>query len=306
MIFPGQHYPQIAFIVLGALLFGLLFLFRPAARSLARRLLHGLIYTLALVSLLAYFRFFQFHPYPPFGSHAYHYPDAYHYYIGAKYYPEVGTFGIYDSTLIALEELRAAGVRAPRVDWVRDLEDQVTLQSRAQVLSHKDLIKRRFSPARWAAFQADIRFLALLPMGLGGMPPMLYDMGFNSPPTWNAVAHPLARLIPLNNASFEAMGFIDQTLLLLVGGWMLWRAFGPLVVAGCAILFGNNWIAAYDWTGGSFLRLTWLALLVTALAALKRERWLLAGVLLGLATADRLWPASPRARHSGAYAGRRY
>jgi hypothetical protein len=55
--------------------------------------------------------------------------------------------------------------------------------------------------------------------------------------------------------------------------------------------FGASFISSYMWNGGAFLRFTWFTAVVLALCALKKERWVLAGALFGVAACDRLFPA---------------
>ena len=71
----------------------------------------------------------------------------------------------------------------------------------------------------------------------------------------------------------------------------LWACFGllPMLVAMTVFgatelyMFGTNW-------AGATLRHDWLALLAFGACALKRERWGLAGVLLGLSAMLRAFP----------------
>src|SRR6185295_9774467 len=69
-------------------------------------------------------------------------------------------------------------------------------------------------------------------------------------------------------------------------------AFGRTTAVVAAITFGATFLSHYSWNGGSVLRFTWLAAILFALAAMKRERWALAGALLATATCDRLFPAA--------------
>jgi hypothetical protein len=55
-------------------------------------------------------------------------------------------------------------------------------------------------------------------------------------------------------------------------------------------LFGTNYSFGNWSTSGAFLRFDWLAASVAGVWCLKRERWLLAGVLLALAMSSRLFP----------------
>ena len=79
--------------------------------------------------------------------------------------------------------------------------------------------------------------------------------------------------------------------------WAMWACFGllPMLVAMTVFgatelyMFGTNW-------AGATLRHDWLALLAFAACALRRQRWLLAGALLGFGTMLRVLPAVGPAR----------
>src|SRR5439155_1595196 len=76
-----------------------------------------------------------------------HWWDAYHYFMGAKYLPELGYSRLYEATWLAGREMGAfAGIRV-----VRDLgtyvpRDVATIDAAA--------VRARFSPARWQAARA--------------------------------------------------------------------------------------------------------------------------------------------------------
>jgi hypothetical protein len=292
MVIPLHHTLQIVFIVLAGTLLAAMMMHRSAKHSPGHRATLGAFVLLAGLSIAGYARFGSFHPYGPgLGDHVYHYPDLYHYYFGAKYFRELGYFRIYEATAMAFRELREEGSPAPVIPVVRDLVGQEQLISTEQVIrEHGAELKARFSDARWRSFKTDLTALLGLPFNPFGWHQMLGDMGFNPPPTWNATASLLANLIPLTPLSAELLGFIDLVLVFGVAGWFVWRAFGSLALCGYLVALGNNWISSHDWTGGSFMRQVWLALLVAGVSCLKLEWYVAAGALLAASAADRIWP----------------
>src|SRR5216684_1784860 len=75
-----------------------------------------------------------------------HYYDAFHYFMGAKYLPELGYSGLYEATLVAGRELGAFGA----INYVRDL---TTYVPRSAATVAPDPIRSRFSRARWEMFK---------------------------------------------------------------------------------------------------------------------------------------------------------
>jgi hypothetical protein len=122
---------------------------------------------------------------------------------------------------------------------------------------------------------------------------VVYDAGFNPPPSWVVLSTAIANLIPIRAG--PAPTYLLATSLdavLLVACFLAIRAsFGDTTAVVAAVFFGASFISNYTWNGGAFLRFTWFAAVVFSLAAMKRDRWLLAGALLGAATCDRLFPA---------------
>ena len=90
--------------------------------------------------------------------------------------------------------------------------------------------------------------------------------------------------VTASETTLTIAGLIDVVLFLGMA-WAMWACFGllPMLVAMTVFgatelyMFGTNW-------AGATLRHDWLALLAFAACALRRQRWLLAGALLGFGT----------------------
>jgi hypothetical protein len=222
-----------------------------------------------------------------------HFHEFVHYYLGPKYFPEIGYLGLYGCVTLADAEIAAEDHRGPRISGpVRDLADILVDKPRdASLAECQSGSRARFSDARWAAFKNDVRELAHL--GDDGVwNGVVYDAGFNPPPSLIVLSHPITNLVPIRAGSWPtyliATG-IDLVLLVLC--FLVTRAgLGNITAAVFATFFGASFVSDYSWNGGSVLRFTWFVALVLGIVALKRRRWEMAGALLGFATCDRLFP----------------
>jgi hypothetical protein len=214
-----------------------------------------------------------------------HLHDVAHYYLGAKYFPELGYQSLYTAMLRAEAEKYANHFRSLEA---RDLETNGLADIRA-LLARSDAVKARFSSERWEAFQEDVGFFRDSMRQQWGE--VLRDHGFNPPPTWPLLGGALANLVPAgSHAGILALTLIDPLLLLAMFGAVAW-AFGAEAMLLASIYFCTIYGASFGWIGGAFLRFLWLASLVTAVCCLKRDRTATAGMLVGLAVMLRIFPA---------------
>ena len=206
----------------------------------------------------------------------------FHYYLGAKYFAELGYFDIYEQTLAS--EIERDGPLA-KPDLIRDLHtyDKVGEEQWSKV-SRSPL----WTDARWEEFQAD--FDSMRPeLGTIWWFDVLRDRGYNATPPWNTVASWLTNTLSVQNHVHRSLiKAIDVAGMFAVIGVFL-HVFG----LGRTTLFV---IAFWAWppTGGRFLgtlvQYDWFAVmcLAVAAAATGRRGWL--GFLLGIATAMRVFP----------------
>ena len=237
----------------------------------------GLV-ALGVAGGVCWLNLFQFH-YPGFG----HPSDTFHYYLGAKYFPEMGYTRLYQCTAVADAEAGLADVRP-----VRDLETN-RLETSAAILADPARCTRHFTPERWVAFRRDVDFLR------SRVPERRWlrfqqDHGYNATPAWGMLGSLLTSTGPASNTQLALLRAIDP-LLLLTTGLAIALAFGWRVACVAAIYFGTNYAAPYGWTGGSLLRYDWLAASVIGICLLRRDRPASGGALLMLASLLRLFPA---------------
>jgi hypothetical protein len=223
----------------------------------------------------------------------FHFHEFFHYYVGAKYFRELGYEGLYDCTALADAELADEQHVRPRIGgWVRDLDDVLVDKTYDAAKAHcRDELFPHFSARRWRAFKDDLRELQrLVPDDWWGG--VVFDAGFNPPPSWVVVGAAVANTIPIQAAGLSTFLLATSldVALLVICVLALRKAFGDVVATTAAIFFGATFIATYAWNGGAFLRYSWITALVLGLAATKRGRWALAGAMFAAATCDRLFP----------------
>lgn len=217
-----------------------------------------------------------------------HHYDMRTYFPIAKYFPELRFDGVYAASAAAVGDERGGLDGVAEVGF-RDLRTHVPTNVKAS-REHVEAVRARFSDARWAEFKKDMGYFRAA-MGDGGFLGSMSDHGGNATPVWFLGARLLFGLLPASDFALW-LGVAADALLLLLGFAALWWAFGPrtallgMTVFGAMdfYMFGTNWF-------GAALRHDWLALWCLGLAALKKERFRLAGALLAWSALIRAFPA---------------
>lgn len=216
------------------------------------------------------------------GRNFLHAPELFHYVLGPKYFHELGYTGLYDAAAQAsFEEHIPFPIRVRNLTTGR-LEIAPLAYPRGEALS------LQFRGLRWLEFRKDLK--AFHEFAGTAHARAMVDHGFNGTPAWIAVAQAVVRDAPLNAERLTAYASIDVALLILMLLVFL-AVFGLEETAVAALVMGTAWTWRFAWNGGSLLRYDWLVALGLALAALRKERFGLAGGLLAWATAARLFPA---------------
>ncbi|MBW1684320.1 MAG: hypothetical protein JRS35_04585 [Deltaproteobacteria bacterium] len=250
----------------------------PARR---RRLWDGALLGLGLLAAACWWNLFQFN-YPIFG----HPSETYHYYVGSKYFRELGYTRLYRCTAVADAE---AGWRK-RVEnrYVRDLETNDIVLA-AALLEHPEDCKQHFTKERWRDFSRDVAwFRTHLPQRRWHMTQT--DHGYNGTPAWGLFGGLLAHTGRATDAQILALRLIDPLLLLLTWAAVGWT-FGWRVLCVALLYWGSNYPAQYGWVGGSYLRQVEFAAVLLGICLMRRQRMTAAGFLLVLAALVRVYPA---------------
>ena len=271
---------RLARLVLLAVLAGM-YLWLAAGRPLTGRV-RWLAAGLLVAAALSYPNFGLLHPQrgvPPAPAHI-HYWDSFHYFMGAKYLPELGYTRLYEATLVAGRELGAFDY----VTQLRDLRNYGLEDARSV---DAPAVRARFSPERWDAFKRDLLYFGPQINEWRGL---FQDHGYNDPPPRALLLHVLLRGVPASLTTITLVTSVDYLLMLTALAFAA-RGFGS---APAMLAFAFLWLsrlARFDFIGGSVLRWDWLAALVIAVVLLARGWPGSAGILLGYATIARIFPA---------------
>ncbi len=281
---------RLAIAALAALLFALLgWLSRQEPRrsfGRARGVALGLLGVLALAAFSANYNLFLWPR-----LHGIHTHDVFHYYVGAKYFPELGYFDLYRCSL-AVEgqttpNARAAAAAVESDTPVRDLRAQ-RLATAAELRPAGARCDGRFEAGRWASFERDVRWFQSR-LRARKWKNVLADHGFNPSPVWTLFGRPLAEAVPAESRAMRWVVRIDM-LLLLAAFAAVGRVFGFSGLCMVVIAWGTNPLSRYQWVGDAFLRFPWWAASLFGLCFLKQRRSSVAGGFLALASLLRLFP----------------
>jgi hypothetical protein len=251
-----------------------------------KRLRDGLLLALGIVGFTGYFNWGAYH----FPQRA-HIHEFFHYYVGAKYFPELGYTGLYECANVA--EAEQGFRRRVELRKIRNLRENERV-SAAYVLEDPERWKqgfiRPFTPERWESFKHDIAYFRDR-SGVEAWEHALQDHGYNPSPMWNVAGFFFSNLGPASDALIDGfLAWIDPLLLLVAFGFITW-AFGWRIAAVAALFFGTNEPALYFWTGGAFLRQDWFLCAMVGICLLQRGKPALGGASLAVSTLLRVFPA---------------
>jgi hypothetical protein len=212
--------------------------------------------------------------------------ELFHYYLGAKYQPELG----YERLYACVTEVDVAdGVTNARQRRVRDLHTDV-LVTGAEAMARAGSCERALGPARFAAFHSDVRAFRRLFGARSRWEPLFRDHGYNPPPLWTLMGRSLASLHAPTLGFLTLLASFDPLLMAASIALLGW-SFGRRVALLAVIFWGTQAPADFSWVGGGFLRQDWLFIAIAGVALAKRDRPALAGAALVTAGLLRLFPA---------------
>lgn len=258
---------------------------RLAPRSVrgTRVVLLGILAATAVLSVVVYHNFFNFH----YGGYVNAY-EFYHYYLGSKYWREIGYFDLYNASLVA--DAETGGFYRPADGAVMDLRTYRYAHV-DEVLREAERYRSRFSPQRWQEWLRDVASFRAR-MGLDHWNRVLHDKGYNATPVWTMVVERLFSR-PIAADSDRGLLFVAVLDALLLGGALACAGwvFGawPALLAG--VFLASSYLVAHVHLKGAFLKSDFVVCLILALCALKKDRPATAGALVGYAALSRLFPA---------------
>jgi hypothetical protein len=249
---------------------------RPVTAKLTQRVAASIV-AVILITVFAASSYFDKTTY----EKSYDVAAVFYYYLGAKYFPEVGYFNLHTCALEADDE---AGGYWYGIDEVRDMETyRIVPRS-----SLSPCPRTNFTAQRWSDFSRDVEYFALLarPTYFASA---LADKGFNPPPSWVVLARPLAQAVPISNRLVAGIVCNLDVIAVLIGVLIIWRSHGgiaSLLTAALAIFYFGN----FGRIGGNFLQYAWFPSLVAAVILWRQNRPRCSGAMLGLATALQIFP----------------
>ena len=251
------------------------------------RICNFILAGLGAIALLSYVNF------KPFTSQP-HYWDMFHYYIGSKYFPEIGYTRLYACVVRAEAESDDPSVRAQAYGRsIRDLKTNEMVPARSFFLDDT-FCKARFSTLRWDGFKKDIEYFhSMFSRARNGnfrWNQAQADHGFNPSPIWVLAGGFISNLIPLSDSALKGITLIDILLLIGSATCLAW-AFGLPTASFAVIMCTTSAGADWSWMGGSLLRIDWFFMAILSVCAMKRGHYALAGAALGYAAALRVFPA---------------
>ena len=240
-----------------------------------------------VLTVAAFFTYFDFFNPNVRYSEYYHRHEFFHYYLGSKYFKEIGYNQLYECTAVAEIELgRRASVanreiRDLRVNLIKQVKDTYILTDPGQC-------KNRFSAARWEDWKKDVDWFYHSSVG-SYWDNMQKDHGYNPPPVWTMTGKFFGSFAPAGDKYFKLLSMIDVAFHVGVILLFYW-AFGFRVMAVATVFWGCNAPANFYWTGGAFLRQDWLFFLVAALCCARKRKFFLAGGALTWSALLRVFP----------------
>jgi hypothetical protein len=264
-----------------SLLLADLLLRRAGRPQLLRRLRDGLLATAGLTASLCWWELGRFHFESDRPSLRWvNFTDSFHYYVGSKYFRELGYTGLYECAAIEL----GAGAKVARRTY-RDLATNESALGQT-LLRNPERCKERFEPERWQQFVHDIDFFR---HRVPRWQITMQDWGYNATPVWTLAGSLLAGGDPLSEERLGLLTLLDVACLLALWGFVAW-AFGWHTLCVGLVFWGTNLWSGYNWTGGSILRQEWLAASVIGVCLLRKQKLVLAGATITYAGLLSIFP----------------
>ena len=207
----------------------------------------------------------------------------FHYYLGAKYFNEIGPFDLYACAIAANRDTTQIWSAATPV---RDLHTYALVPVNSLVCP-----RERFTPQRWAAFLRDFSWI------IGTARPdewalALTDKGYNATPFFSQVFADViegATVLRLDSTGWQWIVFNLDLIFLAMAGWIVWNSAG-LTIALLVLVLALGFFGNFGRIGGNLGQYVWFPWLTAAVAAWRDRRPAFAGAALGFATGFQVFP----------------
>ncbi len=256
---------------------------RDGRRPRLRQLQAALLFLVALASFAAYYQYFTVVRHGGFRT-----PDNFHYYVGSKYFDELGYYGLYDCSLTVLEVTNKRTIRPNQ--RVRDLHTMET-GTAAEALARGRACEARFTPERWREFGDDVDWFSRL------WPPHIWgaiwdDHGYHPTPVWSLIGGTVANAFPTDDAGAIAWLTRADRLIVAFGLLAIAWAFGLEVMCLATLAWGTGHLWRYTFVGDAYFRHLWWISAVLGVCLLRRGWPAFAGASLGLSALLRIFPGA--------------
>lgn len=236
----------------------------------------GVLFSFAVFHNLGNFR----------GGSFVHVADMFHYYLGTKYFKEIGYSDLYNAVLVADTEQGNELARQPFYTDLRTYQNA----PRQSALEDAARIRGLFSAERWSVFKDDVAFFKTA-TGMPRSPGLMFllmDHGYNGSPVSTLILGTIANIVPVTQ--LRLLAFLDVFLMIGMSALVL-RTFGFEMWALFSAYFCLNVLNPHDFTSGCFLRYDWLFYIVVAVCLLERRRYAGSAFFLALSAMIRIFPA---------------
>jgi hypothetical protein len=240
------------------------------------------------ITVLGFFTYFDFlNPNVRYNNY-YHRHEFFHYYMGSKYFGQIGYARLYECTAIAEVELgfgdklKKQDMRDLHVNLIKPITDTYVFSDPQQCKSH-------FDPEKWEAFKTDVKWFEQSARGTY-WDNMKKDHGYNPPPVWTMAGKILGSFGPASDGYFKVLSLIDVFIhigVIVMLGW----AFGLRTMAVGSVFWGCNAVANFYWTGGAFMRQDWVFFIIASVCLARKRHFGLSGAALMWSALLRVFPA---------------
>ncbi len=217
--------------------------------------------------------------------------NVYHYYMGSKYFPELGYHYLYAAHIAADNEWIAS-----RPDKKKGKRDY-SMITRSRSMKTYDLMARDdlaatfdrsvFTDERWDEFGKDLRLMRpLYPKKKWRK--VVQDLGYNPAPPWTIVGRTVTEVVTIEGRGWWFLKNSDLPFF-LAAALAMWWAFG-LRRTAAAILFVSAFPVNNGFFAGAFLRYEWLNLAIISVALYHKGWFRSSGVALSWAAMTRVFP----------------
>lgn len=215
--------------------------------------------------------------------------DVIHYYLNARYFPELGYYDLYPAAILADHENFGPYFEEGSKYMAQDETGHYFAPISHALARGREVKETRFTPERWRQFSHDFLYLQRSLPGLNSQlwRQLIQDHGFNGTLVWTLQASPFAQL-PVE--WIKALGYLDVVLLGVGVAALAW-AFGAAPAWWAALFLFLSYSGRWPTYSSAFFRYDYLCALMLGMAAVGRGRPFWAGVATGWAAALRLFPA---------------